>query len=77
MSAMILLLIPYVELTMIKKIAFKKGHVKNNEAPPKSTYKGHLFNSGVFFTGLKLGHQSGGSFFKFYNHFVTLWLHYF
>ncbi len=28
------------------------GHVKNNEAPPTSTYQGHLFGSGVFCTGL-------------------------
>ena len=35
---------------------------------------GHFFWIG----GLEnLGHQSGCSFFKFYDHFVTLWLHYF
>ena len=26
------------------------GHVKNNEAPPNSTYQGNLFGSGVFCT---------------------------
>ncbi len=29
------------------------------------------------FLWVKLGHQSGGSFFMFHDHFVTLWLHYF
>ncbi len=28
-----------------------RGHVKNNEAPQKSTYQGNLFGSGVFCTG--------------------------
>ncbi len=50
------------------------GHVKNNEAPPNSTYQGNLFGSGVFCTWL---HESGGSFFTFHDHFVTLLLHYF
>ena len=36
-----------------------------------------LFVSGEFRTGLKLGHQSGGSFFTFHDHFVALWVHYF
>ena len=64
-------------LVLYKKQNFKmhKGHVKNNEAPPKSTYQGHLFGSGVFWAGLE--NQSGGSFFMFRDHFVTLWLHYF
>ena len=70
-----------------------RGHVKNNEAPPKSVQSPwrismlhwnthdyeyiHVFSWEFPCIRAICSVQSGGSFFMFYDHFVTLWLHYF
>ncbi len=59
-----------------------KDHVKNNEAS-QSYCISDIYSTLVFLAldspsgKMKLGHQSGCSFFMFHDHFVTLWLHYF